>query len=217
MIVREVGREGAWTRVAVPELPAHFALRAGWEAFRQELLPDIQEAFIAAEPAMNCLLLDKQQAGEDNVVGHVGTFAPTSSAGRLALRQILQNAASAVNGCEPWGRARREELLHNLLSAAEAIQKAEDSHMIFSRAHLTGRHSHRYNVTALLQYFFISGFLRSDSDLCHVIEWCCQAALPKDVSESALAFIRGAEGSTFRAPSAPTLSRTRFKVDWPGC
>ena len=206
-------REGAGTRVAVPEFPAHFALRAGWEAFREESLPDIQEAFIIAEPAINRLLLDKQQADDDNIVEHASTFAPTTAAGRLALRKVLQNAASAVNGCDPWDSARREELLQNLLSAAEAIQEAEDSHMTFSRLHLTGRHAHRYNVTALLQYFFISGFLHSDSDLCEVIEWCCQVALPKDVSECALAFIRGTEGSAFRVPSAATLSRTRFKVD----
>ena len=161
---------------------------------------------------MTRLLLDKQQADNDNVVGHASTFAPTTTAGRHALKKVLQDAAGAVNGCDPLDRARREELLQNLLSAAEAIQEAEDSHMTFSRLHLTGRHSHRYNVTALLQYFFISGFLRSDSDLCEVIEWCCQVALPKDVSECALAFIRGAEGSTFRVPSAATLSRARFKV-----
>ena len=37
-------REGVWTRVAVPDFPAHFAMRAGWEAFRQESHPDIQQA-----------------------------------------------------------------------------------------------------------------------------------------------------------------------------
>ena len=206
---------GDWTRLAVPDLSKDFTFRAGWDVFAGE--PNIRAQFSLLQPSSLRPILAERESDEQRVVddgaGDANRFMLSSAAGQVNLQDLLRTVAGSLTGCQPCDQLQREHLLRDLLAAAEAVELARDNRMIFERLHLSRLFCQRYNIASLLRFFFISGLLRNDTDLREVIELCISVALPKDVADSALAFLRGLTGSDFRVPSAATISRTRFRVD----
>ena len=203
--------ERFWTRVCLPDLHKEgFFLRVGWDAFHNgEIIP----RDIVRGQRLSSLFFTDQVLVDDRHMPLPPQFAVASSEGRVALHMLLQKTASAVMGCRPFTDDARNQLLLELLSAAVALEDAEAQSQLFLHRNASRAGTRRYNVSTLLNFFFLSGFLHRDRDLREALEWCIKLVLPQDQATAALKLLHGDGPHKLNVPSASTISRARFKVD----
>ena len=128
------------------------------------------------------------------------------------LKDLLQSARAAISHIPSREIRDNHTLLHRMENLHNQIAGAQQ-HVDLSHLPSRGILAHatrKYEVDNLLSAFMAGEFLKSDKQLFDACRWCVQACFPKHMATS---IVKTMESDLVTAPSAPTICRTRARVD----
>ena len=128
------------------------------------------------------------------------------------MKDLLQSARHAISHIPSHEMRDNHTLLHRMENLHNQIAGAQQ-HVDLSHLPSRGILAHatrKYEVDNLLSAFIAGEFLKSDKQLFDACRWCVHACFPKHMATS---IVKSMESEQVKAPSAPTMCRTRARVD----
>ena len=199
-----------WSTVAVPDSLQQINLMAGWDSRhvrKRDVRNELRQLKQALDESVSFPMVHALANADPQ------PFDVVSQCGKAEMQRLLQETALFLVQGRPMTDEARCDLHVKLLSAAQALQKAEISVNIFRQDGNFLHKARKFSAIRLLEYFWVSGALSNDRDLRETLKQACLVSMPTEEGKHAAAFIEGGGHERLRVPSASTISRVRGRLD----